>query len=269
MYTHSELNITFTPLSFLPACTPSHSVLMLLSLSLSPLCSVAIGIGFYGNSEANDGMYQLTSSLLTANYTLASIDLLVSADSLQVKMSRGALCAVWRCVAVGGDGRRAYGPGRRGRKMWSKPQTDWFVCGQEQRFVCHSAADGAGRANTCNMKLEQGEHVNHKSCFEWGDSPRCPTGEPCRVSAENENRPEFSCFITRIQDELLIWIWWDESGRSWIIFKCSFTQKVNLIWIRGVSCLIPLTLTVNNLYFLLTKWLIIKTRDHCSKSFCH
>ncbi|MEQ2179678.1 hypothetical protein GOODEAATRI_027594 [Goodea atripinnis] len=42
------------------------------------LCSVAIGIGFYGNSEANDGMYQLTSSLLTANYTLASIDLLIS-----------------------------------------------------------------------------------------------------------------------------------------------------------------------------------------------
>uniref|UniRef100_A0A8D3ANW8 Protein tweety homolog n=1 Tax=Scophthalmus maximus TaxID=52904 RepID=A0A8D3ANW8_SCOMX len=42
------------------------------------LCCVAIGIGFYGNSEANDGMYQLTSSLLTANYTLASIDLLIS-----------------------------------------------------------------------------------------------------------------------------------------------------------------------------------------------
>uniref|UniRef100_A0A3B4ACJ5 Protein tweety homolog n=1 Tax=Periophthalmus magnuspinnatus TaxID=409849 RepID=A0A3B4ACJ5_9GOBI len=41
------------------------------------LC-VAIGVGFYGNSEANDGMYQLTSSLLTANYTLASIDLLIS-----------------------------------------------------------------------------------------------------------------------------------------------------------------------------------------------
>ncbi|XP_072316123.1 protein tweety homolog 1 isoform X1 [Eucyclogobius newberryi] len=42
------------------------------------LCCVAIGVGFYGNSEANDGMYQLTSSLLTANYTLASIDLLIS-----------------------------------------------------------------------------------------------------------------------------------------------------------------------------------------------
>ncbi|KAF3839662.1 hypothetical protein F7725_018379 [Dissostichus mawsoni] len=43
---------------------------------------VAIGIGFYGNSEANDGMYQLTSSLLTANYTLASIDLLLQTQFL-------------------------------------------------------------------------------------------------------------------------------------------------------------------------------------------
>ncbi|XP_077577781.1 protein tweety homolog 1 isoform X2 [Stigmatopora nigra] len=53
------------------------------------LCCVAIGIGFYGNSEANDGMYQLTSSLLTANYTLASIDLLISdtINSLQLSVS--------------------------------------------------------------------------------------------------------------------------------------------------------------------------------------
>uniref|UniRef100_A0A3Q2YH70 Protein tweety homolog n=1 Tax=Hippocampus comes TaxID=109280 RepID=A0A3Q2YH70_HIPCM len=52
------------------------------------LC-VAIGIGFYGNSEANDGMYQLTSSLLTANYTLASIDLLISdtINGLQLSVS--------------------------------------------------------------------------------------------------------------------------------------------------------------------------------------
>ncbi|XP_066540144.1 protein tweety homolog 1 isoform X2 [Hoplias malabaricus] len=47
------------------------------SVAAVTLCCVAIGIGFYGNSEANDGMYQLTSSLLTANYTLGSIDLLV------------------------------------------------------------------------------------------------------------------------------------------------------------------------------------------------
>lgn len=70
-----------------------------ISLSLSSsLCSVAIGIGFYGNSEANDGMYQLTSSLLTANYTLASIDLLVSARFPPSEMSR---C---RWVLRGGGG---------------------------------------------------------------------------------------------------------------------------------------------------------------------
>ncbi|MBN3291593.1 TTY1B protein, partial [Polypterus senegalus] len=40
--------------------------------------SAAIGIGFYGNSEANDGMYQVTYSFATANQTLSSIDLLIS-----------------------------------------------------------------------------------------------------------------------------------------------------------------------------------------------
>lgn len=59
------------------------------------LCCVAIGVGFYGNSEANDGMYQLTSSLLTANYTLASIDLLISdtVSGLQLSVS-GPLAAM-------------------------------------------------------------------------------------------------------------------------------------------------------------------------------
>uniref|UniRef100_A0A8C9UXN2 Protein tweety homolog n=1 Tax=Scleropages formosus TaxID=113540 RepID=A0A8C9UXN2_SCLFO len=47
------------------------------SVAAVTICCVAIGIGFYGNSEANDGMYQLTSSLLTANYTLASVNHLV------------------------------------------------------------------------------------------------------------------------------------------------------------------------------------------------
>lgn len=89
----TELNITppcpfhlFSSLCHLSHLTLSH-FLTPLHLSLFPLShsllaflpfySVAIGVGFYGNSEANDGMYQLTSSLLTANYTLASIDLLV------------------------------------------------------------------------------------------------------------------------------------------------------------------------------------------------
>uniref|UniRef100_A0A7N8X4G7 Protein tweety homolog n=1 Tax=Mastacembelus armatus TaxID=205130 RepID=A0A7N8X4G7_9TELE len=57
-------------------------------VAVAAVTLVAIGIGFYGNSEANDGMYQLTSSLLTANYTLASIDLLVNTiTGLQLSVS--------------------------------------------------------------------------------------------------------------------------------------------------------------------------------------
>ncbi|KAF7238810.1 hypothetical protein EYD10_14545 [Varanus komodoensis] len=42
------------------------------------VCCAGIGIGFYGNSETNDGVYQVTYSLLNANHTLSSIDTLVS-----------------------------------------------------------------------------------------------------------------------------------------------------------------------------------------------
>nr|XP_023684928.1 protein tweety homolog 2-like isoform X1 [Paramormyrops kingsleyae] len=38
----------------------------------------AVGVGFYGNSEANDGVYQLTHSLYQANHTLDGIDRLVT-----------------------------------------------------------------------------------------------------------------------------------------------------------------------------------------------
>lgn len=37
-----------------------------------------MGVGFYGNSETNDGVYQLTYSLYNANHTLAGVDSLVS-----------------------------------------------------------------------------------------------------------------------------------------------------------------------------------------------
>uniref|UniRef100_A0A3P9N5V0 Protein tweety homolog n=1 Tax=Poecilia reticulata TaxID=8081 RepID=A0A3P9N5V0_POERE len=40
------------------------------------ICS-AVGVGFYGNSETNDGVYQLTYSLYHANHTLDSINSLV------------------------------------------------------------------------------------------------------------------------------------------------------------------------------------------------
>lgn len=41
------------------------------------ICS-AVGVGFYGNSETNDGVYQLTYSLQNANHTLGGINNLVS-----------------------------------------------------------------------------------------------------------------------------------------------------------------------------------------------
>lgn len=39
-----------------------------------------MGVGFYGNSETNDGVYQLTYSLYNANHTLAGVDSLVSTN---------------------------------------------------------------------------------------------------------------------------------------------------------------------------------------------
>uniref|UniRef100_A0A9J8C6Y7 Protein tweety homolog n=1 Tax=Cyprinus carpio carpio TaxID=630221 RepID=A0A9J8C6Y7_CYPCA len=49
------------------------------------ICS-AVGVGFYGNSETNDGIYQLTYSIYNANHTLGSIGSLVgnSLGSMQV-----------------------------------------------------------------------------------------------------------------------------------------------------------------------------------------
>ncbi|CAL8303742.1 unnamed protein product [Merluccius merluccius] len=42
------------------------------------MISSAVGVGFYGNSETNDGVYQLTYSLYNANHTLGGINNLVS-----------------------------------------------------------------------------------------------------------------------------------------------------------------------------------------------
>uniref|UniRef100_A0A8K9UIJ7 Protein tweety homolog n=1 Tax=Oncorhynchus mykiss TaxID=8022 RepID=A0A8K9UIJ7_ONCMY len=43
------------------------------------LCS-AVGVGFYGNSQTNDGVYQLTYSLHNANHTLGGLNSLVSSS---------------------------------------------------------------------------------------------------------------------------------------------------------------------------------------------
>ncbi|XP_069511222.1 protein tweety homolog 2 [Ambystoma mexicanum] len=49
------------------------------------LCCAAIGIGFYGNSETNDGIYQMTYALDNANHTLSGIDSLVSGTTAKMK----------------------------------------------------------------------------------------------------------------------------------------------------------------------------------------
>uniref|UniRef100_A0AAY5KAU0 Protein tweety homolog n=1 Tax=Esox lucius TaxID=8010 RepID=A0AAY5KAU0_ESOLU len=53
------------------------------------ICS-AVGVGFYGNSETNDGVYQLTYSLHNANHTLGGINNLVSSslDSIEVVLQQ-------------------------------------------------------------------------------------------------------------------------------------------------------------------------------------
>uniref|UniRef100_A0A452H010 Protein tweety homolog n=1 Tax=Gopherus agassizii TaxID=38772 RepID=A0A452H010_9SAUR len=50
------------------------------------ICCAAVGIGFYGNSETNDGVYQLIYALDNANHTLSGIDTLVSGTTVQMKV---------------------------------------------------------------------------------------------------------------------------------------------------------------------------------------
>ncbi|KAM4674127.1 protein tweety homolog 2 [Amazona ochrocephala] len=50
------------------------------------ICCAAVGIGFYGNSETNDGVYQLLYALDHANHTLTGIDSLVADTTLQMQV---------------------------------------------------------------------------------------------------------------------------------------------------------------------------------------
>lgn len=51
------------------------------------ICCTAIGIGFYGNSETNDGVYQLLYALDNANHTLTGIDTLVASTTQQLQVA--------------------------------------------------------------------------------------------------------------------------------------------------------------------------------------
>uniref|UniRef100_A0A8C4Z4B0 Protein tweety homolog n=1 Tax=Gadus morhua TaxID=8049 RepID=A0A8C4Z4B0_GADMO len=48
------------------------------AVSAGLISCMAVGVGFYGNSETNDGVYQLTYSMYNANHTLGGVDSLVS-----------------------------------------------------------------------------------------------------------------------------------------------------------------------------------------------
>ncbi|PNJ87606.1 TTYH2 isoform 2 [Pongo abelii] len=50
------------------------------------VCCAAVGVGFYGNSETNDGAYQLMYSLDDANHTFSGIDALVSRTTQKMKV---------------------------------------------------------------------------------------------------------------------------------------------------------------------------------------
>ncbi|KAB0363857.1 hypothetical protein FD754_008013 [Muntiacus muntjak] len=50
------------------------------------LCCAAVGAGFYGNSEANDGVYQLLYALDNANHTFSGIDVLVSGTTQKMQV---------------------------------------------------------------------------------------------------------------------------------------------------------------------------------------
>ncbi|KAM6194289.1 protein tweety homolog 2 [Sarcoramphus papa] len=57
-----------------------------MAVSAGLICCAAVGIGFYGNSETNDGVYQLLYALDHANHTLTGIDSLVAGTTLQMRV---------------------------------------------------------------------------------------------------------------------------------------------------------------------------------------
>ncbi|XP_039085732.1 protein tweety homolog 2 isoform X1 [Hyaena hyaena] len=50
------------------------------------ICCAAVGVGFYGNSETGDGVYQLIYALDNANHTFSGIDVLVSGTTQKMKV---------------------------------------------------------------------------------------------------------------------------------------------------------------------------------------
>ncbi|XP_035748611.1 protein tweety homolog 2 [Egretta garzetta] len=65
---------------------PHCSCVTWMAVTAGLICCAAVGIGFYGNSETNDGVYQLLYALDHANHTLTGIDTLVAGTTLQMQV---------------------------------------------------------------------------------------------------------------------------------------------------------------------------------------
>ncbi|XP_054655808.1 protein tweety homolog 2 isoform X2 [Dunckerocampus dactyliophorus] len=68
---------------------PTSCCVTWLAVSAGLVTCVAVGVGFYGNSETNDGVYQLTYSLYNANNTLAGVDGLLQVTTTMGSMKSG------------------------------------------------------------------------------------------------------------------------------------------------------------------------------------
>ncbi|XP_043570675.1 protein tweety homolog 2 isoform X1 [Chiloscyllium plagiosum] len=65
---------------------PHSCCVMWTAVTAGLICCAAVGVGFYGNSETNDGVYQLTYSIYNANHTLVGVDSLVSGTTSIMKV---------------------------------------------------------------------------------------------------------------------------------------------------------------------------------------
>ncbi|NWV26652.1 TTYH2 protein, partial [Origma solitaria] len=64
---------------------PHSCCVIWMAVAAGLICCAAVGVGFYGNSETNDGVFQLLYALDHANQTLTGIDSLVAATTLQME----------------------------------------------------------------------------------------------------------------------------------------------------------------------------------------
>lgn len=124
-----------------------------LTLVWGSACSAAVGVGFYGNSETNDGVHQLIYSLDNANHTFSGMDELVrivgrwlgtgtaheisKAGTRVPVRSQEPSCTLSSCV-MDALGRAAFQSGcpAKGKK-----------------FLCPRPREGSGQLNSIGLRL--------------------------------------------------------------------------------------------------------------------